>query len=611
MDVLESLYRQWFQHPDWWFHADAVTDQFISDCFWGLMDTIALTDVTAEANNKIQYIARILLYDQIPRHVLRGQVADHVIAYYLQKALEIVGACFETLDMDVDVTDLELCFVLLPFRHTGVPHLCWKAADIVWKRLRKEDGHRPAHLIRFLKATYQRCPLNDQGDYLMRVHGPAEAAGGHWDFTPFDSILEYAPVELSIIIQEKRTLPSNHPCWMAMRQFVREHLAHDTNTKRVVVSVSGGVDSMVLLALLIEMRKMLGLGFKIVAFHVNYSNRGAESLLEEDFVRSWCCHRLEWFSGDDDNRDRNADAVYVRRISEIQRDSCMAHGLRSTYETYTRDVRYACYRSLCRLDDGVGGETGTGKQGMVLLGHNQDDCFENILTNLCAQEKYKNLKGMQETSCVAEILFGRPFLGVTKAEIYGAARLLGIPYVQDSTPAWSQRGRIRDRVRPVLNEWNPGMLDGLFALSDMLRGFYVIFEGQLQYCLEHTQWQDRSDEHGGHCTLLIPSHMHALLIQPLFWRAYLKELVGIVPSMKSLHACLPKLESHYAFTCAVTTVPLVLCKELDIRVHKHGIGSDQGFGKGSVRQDQEMEPSIRWTLEIYVLAKTASKKQTV
>lgn len=598
---MDHLYDTWFAHSEWWFHTDNEVDRLITDLFWSLLDDL-LDEKTSDANiNKRTCIARILLYDQVPRHALRGQVADHVIAYYLQKALEMARACLDQYMHSANpetetLTDLELCFVLLPLRHTGIPHLCWEAAEVVWKRLRGreqksrdigEKGGENSHLIRFLKATYQRCPVHDQGAYLMhaddevdQVNNTGEAA--IWDFTPFESILEYAPVPVPVSMasdrcHEKRTLPSSHPCWVAMRQFVKAHLAACSSRDRVVVSVSGGVDSMVLLALLIEMRQVLGLGlgssFEIVAFHVNYANRGAESLLEEAFVRAWCCHRLKCFGG---------DTVVVRRISEIQREPCMAHGLRSTYETYTRDVRYACYRTLCQ-----------GSGGMVLLGHNQDDCFENVLTNLCAQEKYEDLKGMQETSRVAGILFGRPFLGVAKADLYGAARILGIPYVQDSTPAWSQRGRIRDHVRPALTEWNPRILDGFFALSDTLQGFYALFEGQLQYCLEHTQWHAG---HAGHatqekrqekrCTLLVPSHMHALLSQPLFWRAYLKALVGVVPSMKALHACLPKLE-----LATGSSIALVLCKDIEIRVHKHGV---------EIRSEKGMDPSIRWTLDIRV-----------
>jgi tRNA(Ile)-lysidine synthase TilS/MesJ len=59
----------------------------------------------------------------------------------------------------------------------------------------------------------------------------------------------------------------------------------------------------------------------------------------------------------------------------------------------------------------------------------------------------------------------RPLLCVSKAEIYAFANLWALPYLADSTPKWSQRGMIRDIVRPAIKSWNPQLIPGLLTLS--------------------------------------------------------------------------------------------------------------------------------------------------
>ena len=50
-------------------------------------------------------------------------------------------------------------------------------------------------------------------------------------------------------------------------------------------------------------------------------------------------------------------------------------------------------------------------------------------------------------------------------------------HLHNSTPAWSQRGKIRDIVRPALIGWNPKVVDSLFKLSSELSS-YVDFVKQ-------------------------------------------------------------------------------------------------------------------------------------
>ena len=107
------------------------------------------------------------------------------------------------------------------------------------------------------------------------------------------------------------------------------------------------------------------------------------------------------------------------------------------------------------------------------MGHNHDDCIENILTNIANKTKYDNLMGMSFESKIMfkekSISFTRPLLTISKSEIYQYAHNFKIPYLVDSTPKWSQRGMIRDIVRPALIQWNNLILDGMCELNTVMK----------------------------------------------------------------------------------------------------------------------------------------------
>lgn len=368
--------REWFDHPEWWFAGCDAVDRHVADRFEHLLDRVDHSGIEA-----------ILVYDQLPRHVYRGQPCAHVIEYFLRKALA-VRLDLESLDDD------RFCFALLPSRHAGN----WREAlEKAWSRVDARGEASPS-LRRFLKATYDRAP-RDAGCFSESPE------------TVDRAILEHSPV-LPPADGERIEAPEG----------------------RVVVSLSGGVDSMLCSWML--------RGRLHSTVHVNYCNR-CTSDREADLVAWW---------------SRNVLGVpcVVRRIDEIRRVPCMAHGLRETYEKYTRDVRYECYRAF-------------GRDALIVLGHNRDDALENVFTNVakgCAS--LENLRGMRERSTVDGIEFWRPFLNLSKSEICEKARAMRIPYLPTSTPAWSMRGQIRSSIVPALDAWNPRFVENLYALSGIV-----------------------------------------------------------------------------------------------------------------------------------------------
>ena len=214
----------------------------------------------------------------------------------------------------------------------------------------------------------------------------------------------------------------------------------NTSVKKGIISLSGGVDSMILSYIL----KYIGID--IIAVHINYNNR-PECKNECDILRQWCN-----FLG---------IKLYIRKIVEIQRSEMMEYNMRELYETYTRDIRFNTYINAEKNSD-----------INVFLGHNHDDQFENIFTNIVSQSHSNNLCGMEIQSNIQfksdTINFIRPMLNIQKKDIYKFASYFSILHFKDSTPSWSQRGKIRDIIRPSIEEWDKRAIPSFFNLSHKL-----------------------------------------------------------------------------------------------------------------------------------------------
>jgi tRNA(Ile)-lysidine synthase TilS/MesJ len=125
---------------------------------------------------------------------------------------------------------------------------------------------------------------------------------------------------------------------------------------------------------------------------------------------------------------------------------CRSSGIRAVYEEVTRRIRFSFYSWF---------------DCPVVLGHNLDDCFENVFRNLSQRIHFDNLFGMSAIGVEQGVTIVRPMLGIAKKDIVAFADSMGIPHLYDSTPAWSQRGQMRDRLLPGIQSFDPNILKGL------------------------------------------------------------------------------------------------------------------------------------------------------
>ncbi len=189
----------------------------------------------------------------------------------------------------------------------------------------------------------------------------------------------------------------------------------------VVVAVSGGVDSMVLLHLLVHLRESLTLRLHVA--HLDHGLRGEE--------------------GDRDARFVKEQAARLGLPATIERIPVQREKGSSLQET-ARKVRY---QFLEQVAESVGAQK-------IALGHTQDDLAETFLMNLLRGSGRRGLAGIPP---VREGRIIRPLIETSRQEILAYAEAYGIPSVTDSSNLKPRylRNRIRLTLLPVLAQYNP------------------------------------------------------------------------------------------------------------------------------------------------------------
>lgn len=194
----------------------------------------------------------------------------------------------------------------------------------------------------------------------------------------------------------------------------------------VIVSLSGGVDSMVLLAILLFLRKIHY--FRIYTATIDYGQR-KESNDESKFIKEYTnMFRIKSYIS------------YIKNISRKKDDS----GSRTEFEEESRNIRFNTYKDIITenmLDENTG----------VFVAHHLDDVMENIFTNSMRGANLLDLEVMRPISKINDITIFRPLLDFRKKIIYDFAYLYGIPYFLDTTPKWSNRGKMRNEIFPLFD----------------------------------------------------------------------------------------------------------------------------------------------------------------
>jgi len=214
--------------------------------------------------------------------------------------------------------------------------------------------------------------------------------------------------------------------------------------QKILVAVSGGVDSMVLLQALDALAKKHF--WKITVAHFNHRLRGRASAADAELVRQTAGRRRLQFVGG------GAD---VKRHAAQSKISLEMAGRKLRHEFLARVAR--------------GHRIST-----IALAHHADDQVELFFLRLLRGAGGEGLAGMKWRSpspADKQISLVRPLLDISKAELLAYARANGISFRDDATNFSTDflRNRIRHELLPLLRrEYQPGLDRIVLRLMDIV-----------------------------------------------------------------------------------------------------------------------------------------------
>ena len=222
---------------------------------------------------------------------------------------------------------------------------------------------------------------------------------------------------------------------------------------RLLVAVSGGLDSVVLCELLYRA------GFDFVIAHCNFRLRGEESDRDERFVVELA--------------ERYGKEVYVKAFET----SVYAAERKLSIQVAARQLRYDWFREV--LEDWGA--------GIVLTAHHLDDNIETLLMNFFKGTGISGLRGMLPRQGIVV----RPLLFTGRGALQQLALETGLVWVEDSSNESDKytRNYFRHRIIPGIEEVFPNAMQNLAENTGRFREIEMIYrravDQQLKKLLEH------------------------------------------------------------------------------------------------------------------------------
>ena len=218
---------------------------------------------------------------------------------------------------------------------------------------------------------------------------------------------------------------------------------------RLILALSGGIDSMVLADLLLKLK------VQFVVAHCNFHLRSAESDGDEKFVREFA--------------EKHGVQCFVKHFETVE----YAEEKGISIEMAARDLRYAWFEELRQQLN----------YDKIAVAHHADDQAETFFINLLRGAGLRGLKGMQPKNGVII----RPLLWASREQIHQYADENQIQWREDHTNAESVylRNKIRNQLLPVFDKLQPEARQGLYKSLEHLSAENELYRVLLNEKLSH------------------------------------------------------------------------------------------------------------------------------
>ena len=206
------------------------------------------------------------------------------------------------------------------------------------------------------------------------------------------------------------------------------------NNHSIVIACSGGPDSMALLFSLCELKEKYH--NEIIVCHVNHQKR-EESKEEAEFVKDYALKHNCLFE------------YYI-----------LPHKDNVNFHSYAHQERYNFYeRTINKYHSTV-----------LMTAHHATDLAETILMRLVRGATLKGYSGFQKEVKLTNYTLIRPFINLTKEEIFNFVKEQNIPYRSDYTNEEDHytRNRIRHHILPLLEKENKNFYQHINNFSEKI-----------------------------------------------------------------------------------------------------------------------------------------------
>ena len=216
------------------------------------------------------------------------------------------------------------------------------------------------------------------------------------------------------------------------------------NTDRILLGLSGGVDSVCLFHLFRE------LNYPIAVAHCNFQLRGEESDTDEKFV---------------ENLAKEFDIPFFSirfNTYEIAKEEGIS------IQMAARDLRYDWFEELRQKYD----------YNYIAIAHNSDDVVETFLINLTRGSGIKGLTGIKSKH--KHVI--RPLLFAFRDEILEYINNNHFEFREDSSNKSTKYSRnlLRHDIIPLFEQLNPKFKETIIGNIDKLKDTEIIYKGAIE-----------------------------------------------------------------------------------------------------------------------------------